>query len=395
MPIDIIEYDSGEKVYDWSIPPEYNIKDGWIKNSHGEKLIDFKKSNLHVMNYSVPIKEKITFNELSKKLYYCKNISNAIPYRTSYYTRDWGFCLTKNQYDNISKEEGLFDIYIDSELNNKGSMTIGELLIPGKIKKEILISTYICHPSLANDNLSGMLMTAFLARELLKLKNLKFSYRILWVPETIGAIAYSAFNEDKMRKINTGLVVTCVGGPGKYGYKQSYDREHSINTIIEKVFKKKNIFFEKYPFDINGSDERQYSSQGFRINCASITKDKYYNYLYYHTSLDNLNFIDSQNMYQSLRIYFDVLIEIDNDDVYKNLYPNCEVMLSKFGLYPNLGGAINPEIKSSDLDIILWLLWSLDGQKGIKGIQNKFKIPTKTLQKILRVLLNKKIIKKL
>ena len=220
-PLEIKEYPSGTHVYDWVIPNEWNVKNAWIKNSKGEKLIDFQQCNIHLVGYSEPIHKKITFKELKEHLHIHTELENAIPYRTSYYKRDWGFCTTHAQYKMLEAEEGALEVCVDSEFNPKGSLTIGELLIQGESKQEILISTYICHPSLANDNLSGSVMTAFLARELFKQKNLKLSYRIIWIPETIGAIAYCAMNEKSMKSISTGLVVTTVGGPGKFGYKQS------------------------------------------------------------------------------------------------------------------------------------------------------------------------------
>ena len=394
VPLDIKKYPCGKKVFDWIIPDEWNVRDAWIKNASGKKIVDFKVNNIHLVSYSIPVNEKINFKELKPHLYYHNSIPEAIPYRTTYYNRDWGFCITKSQYSELEKTDELFEVYIDSEFDSNGSMNFGELLISGTSKKEILISTYICHPSLANDNLSGIIMTAYLAKELLNKKNLIRSYRIIWVPETIGAIAYCASNEEIMNKIDTGLVVSCVGGPGQFGYKKSYNSMHSINTVIEKVFVEEGIDFISYPFDIHGSDERQYSSQGFRINIASITKDKYYEYPFYHTSYDNLNFVKAEYIHESLRLYLKVLDKLNNEPIYETFFPNCEINLSKHNLYPKIGGGQIPKKSVNKLDLILWLLWKCDGKNGIYGISKQLGVPYPELIEIATELEKKQILKK-
>jgi len=396
IPLEIKEYPSGEKVYDWVIPDEWKIRKAWIKDKEGNKLIDFEQCNIHLINYSEPVKGTFSFDELQSHLYYHETLPEAIPYRTTYYKKDWGFCVNQNQYKKLQELDSELSVLIDSDFDPGGSLTIGELLIPGESDQEVLISTYICHPSLANDNLSGTIMTAFLARELLKQDKLKRSYRIVWVPETIGAIAYCAMNEEKMKDIQSGLVVTTVGGSGQYGYKQSFNAEHSVNLIIEDVFNKEGIDFETYPFDIHGSDERQYSSQGFRINIASIHRDKYYEYPYYHTSLDNLDFVKPEQIEKSMMIHLQVLDKLDLEPVYKSNYPNGEVMLAKHDLYPKTGGGQLPEIKGvSDLDIILWLLWMCDGRTGLISIANKLNLKLEDLEPIVKKLNEKGLLDRL
>lgn len=374
IPLNILEYPTGQKVYDWSIPKEWNIKNAWIKNSKGEKIIDFNNSNLHVVSYSMPINKKIKFDELKNSLHYLENLPDAIPYRTSYYNEDWGFCVTYNEYNELFHDNEEYEIFIDSTLEN-GSLSTGELLIPGKSKKEYLISCYICHPSMANDSLSGVITTAFIARELLKIQSsLEYSYRIVFVPETIGAVAYCSNNEKVIKNIDNGLVITTCGGPGSFGYKESWDKDNFINSMIEEVFKENDIKFILYPFDIHGSDERQYSSQGFKINCATISKDKYYAYDYYHTSLDNLDFVKSKYLNQTLNLYLQLINKMDKNILYKNLYPNCEVMLSKHELYPKTGGALLPNSDISALDIILWLLYYCNSNIDLHSISQKLNI---------------------
>jgi aminopeptidase-like protein len=237
-PLQIKEYLSGTPVYDWIIPKEWAVRAAYIQNKHGERLIDFKNNNLHVMSYSQPIRGEMTLDELRSHLYYREDLPDAIPYRTTYYQETWGFCLSYEQFKNLEKDEGPFEVLIDSSFNEKGSLTIGELLIKGKSEKEILLSTYICHPSMANDNLSGTLMTAFLARDLMKKADLNYSYRIIFVPETIGAIAYCAMNESEMKKIDQGLVITGVAGPGKYGYNKVLRPIILSIILLKKYFMK-------------------------------------------------------------------------------------------------------------------------------------------------------------
>lgn len=395
VPIVQYEVPSGSQVYDWTIPDEWNVSDAWISTPEGRRIVDFQINNLHLMSYSVPIQGRMDWTEIKPHLYIHSELPKAIPYRTSYYKRDWGFCVTHDQYAELERSGGNFEVVIDSELKS-GSLTYGEYLLPGRSPQEILISCYICHPSMANDCVSGMLLTAFLAKHLENMENRNWSYRIVFVPETIGAIAYCAANEKVMEQIDMGLVITTVGGPGKIGYKQSWQKNHAINRMIEGVVGEFNKDFITYPFDIHGSDERQYSSLGFRINVATICKDKYYEYPYYHTSLDDLNFVKAEVIHQVLLLYIQLIqkfeqsfdsmgtysfVEVlsetsDMSPVYRNLFPKCEVMLSKRGLYPSSGGAILPREDSwGELDKILSLLFYCDGKQSLATICRYLNIP--------------------
>ena len=248
---------------------------------------------------------------------------------------------------------------------------------------------------MANDSLSGVITTAFIAKELLKIQDtLEHSYRVVFVPETIGAIAYSSKNEKEMKSIDNGLVVTTCGGLGDFGYKQSWEEGNFINRMIEDVFNENNVMFLTYPFDIHGSDERQYSSQGFRINCTTISKDRYYEYDYYHTSLDNLDFVKEESLNKALNLYLQLINKMDKNIVYKNLYPNCEVMLSKHDLYPKTGGAILPNSDISALDIILWVLYYCDGRIDLYEISKKLNVNMCLIYKETKQLENKKILER-
>lgn len=394
IPLEVKEYPSGQEVYDWVIPNEWNINDAWIKNEKGEKVIDIKNSNLHILNYSSSIHEKMTLKNLKEHLFYIEELPNAIPYRTSYYNNNWGFCCTYEEYKKYFNDENeQYEVYIDTSLK-KGSLTIGEVLVKGKSKEEYLISCYICHPSMANDSLSGVITTTFLVKELIeKQASLEYSYRILFVPETIGAIAYCANNEKEMQKIKNGLVVTTCGGPGKFSYKQSWEKNNPINKIIEYTFQENDISFIKYPFDIFGSDERQYSSQRFRINCASVTKDKYYEYPYYHTSLDNLDFVKAEYLEETINIYSKILNKMDKNLTYTNLKPNCEVMLGKYDLYPKTGGSFIPQKEQEKKEIILWLLFYCDGNKSLFDISQILGKDIDTIYNYAKILEEKNILR--
>lgn len=396
IPIKIKKYKSGTRVYDWIIPNEWNVIDAWIKDNSGNKIIDFKINNLHLVSYSKSIYKSICFKELKKRLYFDINMPDAIPYRTSYYKNDWGFCVNKEQFNQLKNANGNLEVYINTSSKNNGDMHFGEIIIPGKRKKEILISTYLCHPSMANDNLSGIILTTFLTKEILKIKNRLNTYRIIFVPETIGAIAYCQKNEKKIKEIDVGLVVTTVGGPGKLSYKQSWDKNHYINNIVKKVLSKESDEFIEYPFDIHGSDERQFSSQAFRINTVTVSKSKYYEYSEYHTSLDNLNFIKAKYILTSLNIYKKIINELECVEIYETNMKYCEPMLSKHGLYPEVGGKIKPKIGNiASLDIILWLIFLSDGNTSVDQLSEKININKSHLSKIAKILIKHKILRKI
>ena len=384
VPIKIKEIKSGTKVYDWIVPEEWDINDAYIKDANGNRLISFKENNLHVMGYSKKFEGIMNWRELNLKLITANIDKDSIPYRTSYYKKNWSFCVSQNQYDLIKKSKGPFKVKIDST-HKKGSMSYGEYVIKGKSKKEILISCYICHPSMANDSLSGVILCAFLAAKILK-KKTNWSYRIVFVPETIGAIAYCNKNENIMKQIDTALVITTVGGPGKFGYKKSWDENHKINSEIEKVFLENKINFINYPFDVKGSDERQYSSLGFRINAATITKDKYYEYKQYHTSNDNLKFVNADFINESLKIYLKLIDKIEKWEIYKSTNMYCEPMLSKRNLYNNIGGSYVNE--KNKLYIISWVLFLSDGILTINQISSKLKVKKNIIKKISEQLVN-------
>jgi aminopeptidase-like protein len=377
--LNIQEYPSGDTVYDWEIPPEWTFHSATVRDANGCLLLDAAESNVHVMSYSEPVDSKFSLKELNEHLHSLPELPDAIPYRTSYYRRQWGLCISESKRATLSDFQEPFHVQIDSSFSN-GSMTVADYCIRGTSSKEILISTYFCHPSLANDNLSGCVLTAFLARAMQTL-TLRYSYRFVFVPETIGAIAYAARNEEKLKDIDFGLVVTTVGGPGKLGMKASWDDKHFLNQYTKDVLGGCEDGFLYYPFDIHGSDERQYSSPGFRINTVSITKDKYYEYPYYHTSLDNLDFVSAKSIEESLSAHLALIDKIESAKFYINTNPHGEAMLSKRGLYPDTGGAFMPGTEGvKEIDAILWLLWHCDGCKPLDQIADFTGVPLSALE---------------
>lgn len=383
----IHEIPTGKKCYDWIIPEEWNVKDAYIEDEAGERIIDFKKNNLQVVNYSMPVDKTVDYNELIGYLHTLPQLPKAIPYRTSYYKKNWGFCISYDRFKKLNKK-GKFHVFIDAQ-HKRGSLTLGDYLHAGKSKEEYLISTYSCHPSLANDNLSGMVLWAFLLKIFQSIKT-KHSYRFVIWPETIGAISYLSSHEKEMKKNKGGFVITTVAGPDNFGYKKTFLGNSAIDNAVFATFKEFKINPLFYEFSPMGSDERQLSSPAFRIPIGTITKSKYYEYPQYHTSLDNLNFISAKNLVKTLKLYLASLQKLEAAVVLKPNFPFCEPNLGKRGLYPTLGGGIKQglnknrdhnkkkydiskdgSISGKDLDIIKWILFYADGKNSILDIAEK------------------------
>lgn len=392
--LEILKIKSKTKINSWSIPLEYKITDGWIKDVKNKKIVDFKKNKLHVANNSIAINKIIHSSDLINKLYHLKNHQKAIPYRTLYYNNDWGFSVSKKIFTQIKNSNQNFKVFINSE-KKLGHMLIGEKVIKGKTKREILISTYICHPSMANDNLSGVIVTALLCNYVENLPKKKWSYRFVFAPETIGAIAYCKIRKKNLKKIDFGLAINNCGGPSDFSFKESFDQNHQINFLIEEVFRNLKIKYKKYNFDIHGSDERQFSSLDYRINLASIFKSKYYEYKEYHTSADDLNFVNPENIFKSFEVYKNLIDKIEEEEIYENKHKSGEVMLSKYNLYPKDGGSILPNNSIGNLDLILWLLFLSDGKASITRIAKKLRVSKNRILNIYKLLLKKKLVKKI
>lgn len=373
IPLQIHEVPTGTRVFDWEVPREWNINDAYIKNSRGEKIIDFSNSNLHVLNYSIPVNKKVSLEELKKHLYYLPEHPDWIPYRTSYYKEDWGFCITYNQF--LGLEDEIFEVCIDSTLES-GSLTYGELLIKGELEAEILISSHVCHPSLANDNLAGIGVAVSLAKELLKKKQ-RYSYRFLFIPGTIGAITWLALNEKNAKRIKHGLVASLLGDTGHFTYKRSRRGNTEIDQIAEWVLKSRNIGNEIIDFFPYGYDERQYCSPGFNLAVGCLSRTPFGQYVQYHTSADNLDFISTEALQESYEVYLEIINMIEANRKFINLSPMGEPQLGKRGLYSLKGG--NNDAKEFQL-ALLWVLNLSDGENSLFDITRRSKMKFETIR---------------
>lgn len=360
IPLEIHEVPSGTPVFDWTVPREWNIRDAWIKDSSGRKVVDFREHNLHVLNYSVPVHEKLPLEELRKRLFTLPDKPDLIPYRTSYYKETWGFCLRHRTLEELS--EGEYEVFIDSTLED-GSLTYGECFLPGESEREVLLSTHVCHPSLCNDNLSGIAVMTWLAAEIHQ-RPRRYSYRFLFIPGTIGSITWLALNEEKAKRIDHGLVAANLG-KGDFHYKKSRRGNARIDRAVLAVLQGSGTVEEFVPF---GYDERQYCSPGFDLPVGSLTRTPYGRYPEYHTSADNLDLVTPEALEGSLGTYLAVMDVLEGDRRYENLNPKCEPQLGRRGLYRNIGG--DDAGRAREL-ALLWTLNFSDGDHSILDIAER------------------------
>jgi aminopeptidase-like protein len=333
-PMEITEVPTGTKVLDWTIPEEWNIEDAWIETPSGERICEFKKNNLHVLNYSIPVDKSLSFEELEPHLHSIPSMPDAIPYLTSYYKDNWGFCLDHRSKEKLSRE-GTYRAVIKSR-KEAGSLSYGEAVLKGESDREILFSTYLCHPSMAINELSGPLVTAFLYKELAKLPRRKYSYRFLFAPETIGVIAYlEKEGKHLMEKLDAGYVITCVGHEGKFTYKRSKRKNSLADRAAEHVLKHSPFEVESMNFKIGGSDERQYCSPGFNLPVGSVMRTMYKEYPEYHTSLDNEEILSYKGLRETVEMYVEIAQCLELNEKYKNTIAYGEPQLGKRGLYPS------------------------------------------------------------
>jgi len=386
IPLEITEVPTGTKVFDWTVPKEWNINDAYILNNNGDKIIDFKKSNLHVVNYSIPIDKEITFVELEQHIFTLPDHPDWIPYRTSYYKENWGFCMSQNQFLALKNEN--YQVVIDSTLES-GNLTYGEFYLPGKLKDEVLISTHICHPSMCNDNLSGISVTTYLANYL-KNKNLKYSYRFVFVPATIGAITWLAENEENVKNIKFGLVAALLGDEGNFTYKRSRIGNTEIDKIVSYVLKSEVENFQIVDFTPYGYDERQYCSPGFNLPVGRLTRTPNGEFPEYHTSADNLEFVKPDKLGESFELYKKIIEIIEQDQTYVNSSPKGEPQLGKRGLYNSVAG----NIKEYEL-ALLWVLNMSDGNNSLMDITEKSNLPFSIIYKASQDLLDVNLLKEI
>jgi aminopeptidase-like protein len=358
IPLETREVPSGTRVFDWTIPKEWNIRDAYVKDSKGEKVVDFKRLNLHVVNYSIPVSQVMSLDELRPHLFTLPDRPRWIPYRTTYYQEDWGFCLAHDDY--LALAPGDYQVVVDSSLT-EGHLTYGELYLPGTERAEVLVSSHACHPSLCNDNLSGVAIATFLAAQIALVEH-RYSYRFLFVPGTIGAITWLALNEDKTPNIKHGLVLAGLGDSGGLTYKRSRRGDADIDRAMCHVLRHSGRAHTVVPFDPGGYDERQYCSPGFDLPVGSLSRTPYGTYPEYHTSADNLSFVQPERLGESYCTLLQALEVLELNGRYTNLNPKCEPQLGRRGLY---------SIVEDDQRALLWVLSYSDGAHGLLDIADR------------------------
>jgi aminopeptidase-like protein len=387
VPVDIHEIPSGTRVFDWIVPKEWNIRQGWIKDPTGQKLIDFQNLNLHVLNYSTPVHARLSLTDLKEHLYTLPEHPEWTPYRTSYYSRNWGFCLPHNQLLGLS--EGEYEVLIDSSLED-GHLTYGEYYLRGETDAEVLLSAHICHPSLANDNLSGVAVAAFLAKHLSKLSS-RYSYRFLFIPGTIGAIAWLSLNESQISRIKHGLVFTCLGDPGKFTYKKSRRGDADIDRAVTEVLKKSGEVFEIREFSPYGYDERQFCSPGFNLPVGCFMRTPHAQYPEYHTSADNLDLVRPEYLADSFSKCLAIFRVLENNRVYVNQNPKCEPQLGKRGIYSHIGGQTDGKLQELAM---LWVLNFSDGYHTLLDIAERSTLEFDVVHNAAQMLLEHGLLQK-
>jgi aminopeptidase-like protein len=389
----ITEIASGTQVFDWTIPREWNIEDAYVEDEQGRRVIDFRQSNLHVVNYSSPVDQWFTLDELQKHLYSLPEMPSAIPYLTTYYSERWGFCLSEDQRRTL--QPGRYHAVIKSSLKN-GHLTIGEKVLPAAPSNakaaEILLSSYLCHPSMANNELSGPLVTTFLHDCLRRLQPRRFTYRFVIVPETIGSIAYlSRRGKELKQTLHAGLVATCVGDDRQIRYQRSRRGDAIIDRIAEVELAAYGKPYEIWDYRPNGSDERQYCSPGFNLPVGSLMRSTYDTYREYHTSLDNKSFISFGALRESIALYLRLLLATELNETYVSTIVHCEPRFGKRGLYPSLG---SEREKMRFVHNMMWIVNQSDGTNDLCTIARKAGLSVLELAPIASLLAEKGLLRR-
>lgn len=389
IPIDVHEVPSGTRAFDWIVPKEWNIRDAYIKDPQGKKIVDFRASNIHVVSYSTPVHKKISLQELKGHLHSLPDHPDWIPYRTTYYKENWGFCLSHRQL--LELKDGMYEVSIDSTLKN-GSLTYGELTLPGQSPDTVLLSCYVCHPSLCNDNLSGVTLLTFLGKALMQMDR-RYTYRLLFIPETIGAVVWLSRNEPIVKYIKHGLVATCIGDAGMPTYQRSRQGNTVIDRAVEKVLTDTKQEHRIVDFVPSGSDERQFSSPGFNLPVGSLMRTMYDRFPEYHTSHDNMAFVRAESLGDSFRLYQDVINMLEQDIRYQNLCPKCEPQLGRRGLYTSIGGRTKTWYGDDAFQAMFWVLNFSDGEHSLLDIAVQSGIPFRVVKDVADTLREHQLLK--
>jgi aminopeptidase-like protein len=377
---------SGTKVFDWVVPPEWHVSKAYIISPEGNKICDFSINNLHLLGYSIPFRGRMKLEELQKHLYSLPEKPTAIPYITSYYEQRWGFCLTQEKRDSL--EDGEYEVVIDSKLF-AGQLNYGELILPGESDQEVFLSTYICHPSMANNELSGITVTTYLAKWLSELKLRRYTYRFVFIPETIGSITYLSKNYINLKKkVVAGFNISCVGDERSYSYLPSRNGNTISDKVAKHVLKWIDPDYKSYTYLDRGSDERQYCAPGIDLPIASILRTKYEQYPEYHTSLDNLDSVVTpkglDGGYWALRKALEI---VEKNKIYKvNIL--CEPQMGKRGLYPTL----STKKSKSEVTTMMNLLSFCDAEHSLIDIAEKINLPAWDLYELIEKLISHDLI---
>lgn len=386
VPVVMHEVPTGTKVFDWTVPREWNIYDAYVKNSKGERIIDVQNSNLHVVNYSIPTKQTLSLKALKEHLFSLPDHPDWIPYKTSYYKETWGFCLAHNELVKLPEDE--YEVCIDSRLED-GHLTYGEYYLKGETTDEVLISSHICHPSLCNDNLSGIAIAVSLAQHLSS-EPRKQSYRFLFIPGTIGSITWLALNEDKVSRIKNGLILSCLGDSGMSTYKKSRRGDAEIDRAASHVLKHSEARYEINEFSPYGYDERQFCSPGFNLSVGCLMRTPNGRYPEYHTSADDLDFVKTGALADSFMKCLRIIEILEHNDTYVNQNPKCEPQLGRRGIYQGWNSRGLP-----DLDLaLLWVLNFSDGRQSLLDIAERAHMRFDTIRKAADLLLSSSLLQK-
>lgn len=420
IPLEIHSVESGKKIQDWTVPSEWSIKSAWIKDEHGNKVIDFTNNHLHIVGYSHSIDKVMSLNELKNNLHFHSSLKKAIPYVISYYSKNWGFCLTEEQFNDL--EDGNYHVYIDSELLEDGELNYGELYLPGLNKEEVVFSTLICHPSMANNEMSGMIFNTLLAY-LLSEKDRKLSYRFLFLPETIGSICYLDEHKDYLKQHCVGgFMVTCLGKKSERLYlKKTRNPNLKINDLVQNVLNQSDFVYREANFNPSwGCDERQYCSPGLDLpfltlsslmfgECEGYSAPEDEDYIEYHTSLDDSSNIDFKFMEKELSLFLDICYELeghfhmlesskdlnekrpaeDGSKIYNRLCPDYEPFMSNTSFYPTLSGSLDNDFRQR----AMWVLNYSDGCHSLAEISELSDFSQDDLKVVVKVLMENNLIK--
>jgi aminopeptidase-like protein len=378
--LEVHEVPTGTQVLDWTVPREWNVRDAWVANAAGERVIDFQASNLHLVSYSVPVRATMPLAELRGHLFTLPDHPDWVPYRTSYYAERWGFCASQRLVDSLP--EGDYEVCVDTTLAD-GHLTYGEHLVEGETADEVLVSCHVCHPSLANDNLSGIAVASRLARLVGRGPRPRYSYRFLFIPGTIGSITWLARNEDRVGRIRHGLVLSGVGDPGGFTWKRSRRGDAEIDQVVAHVLGRSGRAHQVVDFSPYGYDERQYCSPGFDLPVGRLSRTPFATYPEYHTSADDLELVGPAQLQESLELCREVVAVLEGNRRYRNLSPKGEPQLGRRGLYGQIGGRSDAEERQMAM---LWVLNLSDGDMSLLQVAERAGLPFALVADIAGVL---------